>query len=422
MLLIKRSKIISSIYIAVICFLTYACVYAFRKPFTVGFYTDQPSYWGIDFKNVLVISQVLGYAISKVIGIKFVSELKKVGRGKILLFLILLSWIPLLLFPFVSSPFKIACLFFNGIPLGIIWGIVFSYIEGREATDFLGTSLAVSYIVSSGVVKSTAKWLQLSFDVAELWIPFVTGLIFFFPLVLLVYLLEKIPQPSTYEMALKTPRIPMTSLERNFFLNKFRYGIISFILIYIFLTIFRDLRDNFAADIWSDLGFSSNANVFTNTEIPIALIVLVIVAAVVLIKNNKVAFMTSQLIVMAGFLIVFLATVAFKMLLLDGFYWMFLVGLGLYMGYIPFNSILFDRMIAAFKLKGNVGFLMYLMDSFGYVAAVLIITAKNMLHINVNWVTFYSNSVLIASIVGLLISILTFVYFLSLSKKYLYDS
>jgi hypothetical protein len=65
---------------------------------------------------------------------------------------------------------------------------------------------------------------------------------------------------------------------------------------------------------------------------------------------------------------------------------------------------------------------MYLMDSFGYVAAVLIITAKNMLHINVNWVTFYSNSVLIASIVGLLISILTFVYFLSLSKKYLYDS
>ena len=402
--------------------MTYACVYAFRKPFTVGFYTDQPSYWGIDFKNLLVISQVLGYAISKIIGIKYVSELKKVGRGKILLFLIMLSWLPLLLFPFVSSPFKIACLFFNGIPLGIMWGIVFSYIEGRESTDFLGTSLAVSYIVSSGVVKSTAKWLQLSFDVAELWIPFVTGLIFFFPLVLLVYLLEKIPQPSTYDMALKSPRTPMTSLERNFFLNKFRYGIISFILIYIFLTIFRDLRDNFAADIWSDLGFSSNANVFTNTEIPIALIVLVIVAAVVLIKNNKVAFMTSQLIVMAGFLIVFLATVAFKMLLLDGFYWMFLVGLGLYMGYIPFNSILFDRMIAAFKLKGNVGFLMYLMDSFGYVAAVLIITAKNMLHINVNWVTFYSNSVLIASIVGLLISILTFVYFLSLSKKYLYDS
>ena len=418
----SRSKIISNIYIAVICFLTYACVYAFRKPFTIGFYTDQPGYWGIDFKNLLVISQVFGYAISKIIGIKFVSELKKVGRGKILLFLIMLSWLPLLLFPFVSSPFKIACLFFNGIPLGIIWGIVFSYIEGREATDFLGTSLAVSYIVSSGVVKSTAKWLQLSFDVGELWIPFVTGLIFFFPLVLLVYLLEKIPQPSTFEMDLKSPRVPMTFRERHFFFNKFRYGIISFILIYIFLSIFRDLRDNFAADIWSDLGFSSNANVFTNTEIPIALLVLVIVAAVVLIKNNKVAFMTSQLIVMGGLLTVFLATIAFKFSLISGFYWMFLVGLGLYMGYIPFNSILFDRMIAAFKLKGNVGFLMYLMDSFGYLAAVIIITAKNMLHVNVNWVTFYSNSVLIASLIGLLISILTFVYFLSLSKKYLYDS
>lgn len=419
--LFKSNKIVSNIYIALICFLTYACVYAYRKPFTIGFYTDQPSYLGIDFKNLLVISQVFGYAISKIIGIKVVSELKKVGRGKILLLLILLSWIPLLLFPFVGGPFKIVCLFFNGIPLGIIWGIVFSYIEGREATDFLGTSLAVSYIVSSGVVKSIAKWLQISCQINELWIPFVTGLIFFFPLIILVFLLEKVPQPSELEAKLKSPRIPMTFKERNFFFNKFRFGIISFIIIYIFLSIFRDLRDNFAADIWSDLGFSSNAGVFTNTEIPIALFVLVIVAAVVLIKNNKTAFLTSQLIVMTGLLLVFISTIAFKFSLISGFYWMLMIGAGLYMGYIPFNSILFDRMIATYKLNGNVGFLMYLMDSFGYVGAVFIISAKNLLHIDVNWVKFYSNSVLITSFIGFFICIITLLYFISLTKKYAYE-
>ena len=46
--------------------------------------------------------------------------------------------------------------------------------------------------------------------------------------------------------------------------------------------------------------------------------------------------------------------------------WMQLVGLGLYMGYIPFNCIFFERMIATFKIKGNVGFLIYVADAFGY--------------------------------------------------------
>ena len=71
----------------------------------------------------------------------------------------------LLLFAIVPAPFNIIFLFTNGFPLGIIWGIIFSFVEGRKATDFIGASLAVSFIFSSGLVKSVAKYLQVAFYV-----------------------------------------------------------------------------------------------------------------------------------------------------------------------------------------------------------------------------------------------------------------
>jgi hypothetical protein len=30
--------------------------------------------------------------------------------------------------------------------LGMLWGVVFSYVEGRKTTDFIGAALAVSFI------------------------------------------------------------------------------------------------------------------------------------------------------------------------------------------------------------------------------------------------------------------------------------
>jgi hypothetical protein len=92
-----------------------------------------------------------------------------------------------------------------------------------------------------------------------------------------------------------------------------------------------------------------------------------------------------------------------------------LVGLGLYMGYIPFNSILFDRMIASYKLKANVGYFMYLVDAFGYVASAGVIILKGTMDVNLSWTVFFSNGLVVLSLVGILFSILNMIYF---SKKY----
>ena len=410
-----------SVSIAVICFLTYASVYAFRKPFTIGLYLDEPKIFGVDYKNILVIAQVLGYTLSKFYGIKFIAELNKAGRGWSILILIFLSFIPLLLFPLFSSPWNIVFLFLNGLPLGVLWGLIFSFVEGRKTSDFIGAAMAVSFIVSSGFVKTVAKWIQLTYQVQENWIPFYTGLVFLVPVTILVYLLEKIPDPSPEEAAEKSIRVPMDKNERKRFFNMFSFGLVSFIFIYILLTLFRDIRDNFAADIWLELGYGNSAGIFTSTEIPIAVSVLVLIASMIYINNNKLAFQISQLIILAGFILCGISTFLFMQQLISGYVWIVLVGLGLYMGYIPFNCILFDRMIASFKIKGNVGYFMYLVDSFGYLATVFVIIAKGSMGISISWTYFYSHGVLALSILGSLISITTLLYFNKKYKTYNYE-
>jgi hypothetical protein len=48
----------------------------------------------------------------------------------------------------------------------MLWGVIFSYVEGRKSTDFICAALAVSFIFSSGWVKSVgALWAGLAFGI-----------------------------------------------------------------------------------------------------------------------------------------------------------------------------------------------------------------------------------------------------------------
>lgn len=62
-------RISSSFLITPAAFSTYLCTYAFRKPFTAATYDDL-ALGGVDYKTLLVIAQVAGYALSKFVGIR----------------------------------------------------------------------------------------------------------------------------------------------------------------------------------------------------------------------------------------------------------------------------------------------------------------------------------------------------------------
>ena len=132
----------------------------------------------VEYKIALVIVQVLGYALSKVIGIKVISEMPPRRRASAILILIGGAELALVLFALIPAPWNIACLFLNGLALGMIWGLVFGFLEGRRLTELLGAILCASFIVSSGVVKSVGESVMLAGWANEYWMPAVTGLLF----------------------------------------------------------------------------------------------------------------------------------------------------------------------------------------------------------------------------------------------------
>lgn len=408
-----------SLYAAIVAFLTYTTVYGFRKTFTVATFDDHRIF-GLGYKEILVITQAIGYISSKFYGIRFISELKRSGRWKTILLLVGISWIAWFCFAIVPLPYNFIFLFLNGFPLGLLWGIIFSYIEGRRATDFIGTAMAVSFIFSSGLVKSIGKWLIVDFNVSEIWMPFIAGCIFIPFLLLFVLLLERVPGPSVADEALRSERKPMSGSDRILLLRKFLPGIALLVLLYVCLTIFRDIRDNFIADIWKDLGYISDPALFTMTEIPITIFILFLLGAMMFIRNNFSAFMVSHVIILIGFLIAGISTFLFTHGMLQPFYWIVVVGIGLYMGYIPYNCILFERLIAAFRISGNVGFLMYLADSFGYLGSLSVITGKVILvymNFKIRWVDVFSSGVIILSCLGVLGTIVSAYYFYGKKSK-----
>ena len=136
----NQHQVVFSLYTTLVAFSTYACMYAFRKPFTVAAF-EGVNLWGLELKTVFIISQIFGYTLSKFMGIKVVSEMTPQKRARTILFLIGLAEIALLLFWLSPLPYKVLFIFFNGLPLGMVWGLVFAYLEGRKNTELLGAGL-----------------------------------------------------------------------------------------------------------------------------------------------------------------------------------------------------------------------------------------------------------------------------------------
>lgn len=399
-----------------IAFLAYSSVYAYRKPFTVATF-DGLKFRGITYQSLLIISQVIGYMLSKFAGIKFIAELKTMGRFRSALLLVATAWLSLLFFALTPAPYGMIFFFINGFMLGFMWGIVFSYVEGRRATDFIGAVLAVSFIFAGGFTRSVAKWLMIEWNVAETWMPFMTGLVFALPLLFFLWLLEKIPPPDAVDIKERTVRLPMDRQSRKQFLKKFGLGLGFVTVTYLFLTVMRDSRDSYMANIWNDLGYKENYSIFTKTETRTSFIILVMMGLVVLIRKNIRALYIVHMVIAAGFILAGVSSLLFVNGKMEGALWMQLTGLGLYMGYIPFNCIFFERLIASFRIAGNVGFLIYFADAFGYLGSVLVILSKEFISFNLNWSEFYSQGVVLTgSLLGTAGTILSFFYF---RKKYL---
>lgn len=394
-------------------FCAYFSMYAFRKPFAAATFGDVDGWtFTVDYKIALVLAQVVGYAASKIIGVKVISEIAPQQRGAAILGLIGASWLALLAFAVVPAPWNVVALLLNGLPLGMIWGLVFGFMEGRRTSEVLGAILCASFILSSGIVKSVGKWLMVDLHVSPFWMPAATGALFLPLLALSVWALMQLPPPSAADEAARVRRQPMDRAQRRAFLAAYAPGVVLLIMAYVLLTAFRDFRDNFAAEIWTALGFGEASGVFTASELPVAAIALVVLGALMLVRDNLRALLVMHAVILIGFLVLGLSTVAFQAHLMSPLVWMILTGAGLYMAYTPFNAMLFDRMIAYSGQLGTAGFLIYLADASGYLGSVALLVWRNFAKVQMDWLDFFIASAYATSVIGVVCTLFAGVYFL----------
>jgi hypothetical protein len=406
---LARRDVAFTVFASLAAFCAYSSMYGFRKPFTAAQFAGL-EFFGMDYKTIVVIAQVFGYMLSKGIGIKVVSELTSFRRPVLMLVFMGVAEAALGLFAVTPRPWNAAFLFLNGIPLGMIWGIVFGYIEGRKRTDIIALVLCSTFILASGFAKTVGKAV-LNWGVSEFAMPFATGLLFALPLLASLWMLESLPPPTAEDRALRTERIPMRGRERVRFFMAFAPGLLLMLAAYILLTAFRDFRDNYMADIWQTLGLGGSSAIFTRTEAPIAIAVLVVLAVLLVVKDNFKALIINHLAVIAGFVIVGGTTLLYRNGLLAPVPWMALVGFGLFLGYIPFNGVLFDRLIAAFEYKSNAGYLIYVADFLGYLSSVGVLVYKSIFRKGMTHVAFFIDASYILSAVGTVVMTLSLVYF-----------
>ena len=391
-------------------FTTYFCMYGFRKPMSAATF-DGERVFGISFKSALVIAQVFGYMAAKVVGIKFISEINKAKRSFYILSLIGAAHLSLLMLALIPKPFNVFFLFTNGLCLGLIWGLVFSYIEGRKFTDFLALILSTNFIFSSGVAKSLGRVCIEYWKVPEIYMPFVAGL-FYIPLLLLaVWMLTKIPSPTTEETSSRGERVSLNGKERLLLFKKFFIGLVAITILNLLLTILRDVKDNYAVEILRTVKPSFNPAIFTQMETVAAVSVLGLLLLLTGFKNHFKSIAAHHISILSGLLLLLASSWFLKLQIFDPVINLVLYTIGLYICYNTLQCLFLDRFIAAFHVKGNIGFFFYFMDSVGYLGSCFIIFNKEIFSPKLNWLNYFLQVSFILGLTGIISIVVSWFYF-----------
>jgi len=96
---------------------------------------------------------------------------------------------------------------------------------------------------------------------------------------------------------------------------------------------------------------------------------------------------------------------------------MLLVGMGMFLAYIPIQVALFDRMIAYFRIRANAGFFVYLCDSIGYLGSTLLLIYKEFFMANLSWARLLMRFSYLLAAAGLLLLLVAAVFFNKKSAK-----
>lgn len=221
-------------------FLCYLSMFAFRKPFAAASYGEELMWFGLELKTSFVLAQLLGYILSKYIGIWWLSARISSSRFGLLMRLMFVAYVAMIAFYLLPTSLKPLAMFINGLPLGMIWGVVISYLEGRRQSDTLLVMLASSFVIASSLTKDIGLWVLGSFDVDPYLMPVIVATLFYPLLTASGWGLERSPPPDDADQASRATRTAMTPAQQASFVREFWPGLVALIGAFMLLTAYRD--------------------------------------------------------------------------------------------------------------------------------------------------------------------------------------
>jgi hypothetical protein len=102
---------------------------------------------------------------------------------------------------------------------------------------------------------------------------------------------------------------------------------------------------------------------------------------------------------------------------INGFWWLTLLGLGGYLAYVPFGSMLFERILAQTRFVGTAVFGIYLADSIGYCGSISSQLVRDRLFSHFTRGEFLAGLALVTSALGLVLLAGSGWYFLASTPK-----
>ena len=367
--------------------LSYSLVYALRKPFTAAEFSGLQVF-GMDYKIAVSIVQLIGYVTAKMLGIKFISELRPEGRLRFIVGSALLSEVSLLAFALLPLPLNIMALFFNGLSLGCMWGVIFSFLEGRRTTDILASIMGVSMALSSGVAKSMGLYALHTLHVSEFWMPALIGALAFPLLCLTGWTMTRFPKPSAADVSQRTRRAPLNGRQRWALFCRFMPLLLMLFAANMLLTVQRDIKEDFIVCI-VDVRTVSEW-VFAQVDTISTILLLGIFALLGLMRSHL-----AVLVLLLGLSTLGVGTLAyiganFHALGISTETWLFLQSICIDVAYLSFQTIFFERFIACFRINGNVGFFIITIDFVGYLGTLALLVFKETMASGIRWSEFYN--------------------------------
>lgn len=391
--------------------LSYSLVYALRKPFTAAEFEGLKAF-GMDYKVVVSIIQLVGYVCAKLLGIKFISELRPQDRLKFIVGSAALSEVSLVAFGLLPLPYNVIALFFNGLSLGCMWGVIFSFLEGRRTTDILASIMGVSMALSSGVAKSMGLYALNTFNVSEFWMPALIGALAFPLLSLMGWMMTRFPKPTQADIASRSERYTLNGQQRW---NLFRqYAPLLFLLFgaNLLLTVQRDIKEDFIVCIIDVSTISSW--LFAKVD-AIATLILLGLFALLAFSNNHLKVLCT-LLGLSSLGVAVLALLGSGQWHVSTGLWLFLQTLYIDIAYLSFQTIFFERFIACFKIKGNVGFFIITIDFIGYAGTLFLLLYKELGAAHVDWSVFYNQISVVIGIFCIVAFITSAIYMLQAKR------